>query len=406
MNILPQNAASPRLDLFQTLRRQGATVVNADPSASGAAQASHSPGTPTSTSNKTPDLIESYVGQRLRSALDGQDAKAASSAKPARFEDFSPAAVAGRIVDFVGQRLAKVEDADKRAALLDQARQGIEQGFADARDVLKGMGMLQGGVAQNIDDTYGRVMDGLDRLGRGGSADTVPTVTDPATATPMGQAAAASFAQVETNAVSLSIQTADGDRINFRFRGEQGAALTAFASQGRDGAESGASLVQYQSSDLGFSVEGDLDAGEQKAIAALVKDVQGLAGRFFNGDVQAAFQQAAKMGFDNQELAGFSLKLTQTVETRAVAAYQSTAATATAPAPSIQDAVSATADLRKLFQSAQASQVFADPGQALSDLFGGIAKAQGLTQQPETDPALQRVQDLLGQFTGSDYALS
>lgn len=38
---------------------------------------------------------------------------------------------------------------------------GIEQGFAEAKEILHGLGVLQGGIASNVDKTYELVQQGL-----------------------------------------------------------------------------------------------------------------------------------------------------------------------------------------------------------------------------------------------------
>lgn len=38
---------------------------------------------------------------------------------------------------------------------------GIDKGFAEARDILDGLGVLEGDIAANIDRTYSLVQDGL-----------------------------------------------------------------------------------------------------------------------------------------------------------------------------------------------------------------------------------------------------
>ncbi len=83
-------------------------------------------------------------------------------------EDYSPEKVAGRIIGFIEQRLHSEQaggaDTGKLQKLLDQARSGVEKGFAEARQILDGMGVLQGKVASDIDDTYQRIQDGFDSL--------------------------------------------------------------------------------------------------------------------------------------------------------------------------------------------------------------------------------------------------
>ena len=45
-----------------------------------------------------------------------------------------------------------------------QAREGVEKGFAEARKILDGMGMLKGRVAEDIDSTYDKIQAGLQGL--------------------------------------------------------------------------------------------------------------------------------------------------------------------------------------------------------------------------------------------------
>ena len=80
--------------------------------------------------------------------------------------------------------------------------------------------------------------------------------------------------------------------------------------------ENGQTDVQYRSVDatsshLSFQVEGSLDQEELEAIGSLLKDVDALADEFFDGDVQKAFYQASQLGYDDSEIAGYALKLTE-----------------------------------------------------------------------------------------------
>ena len=83
-------------------------------------------------------------------------------------EQFTPTRVAERVLGFIEQRLqreaADGADQEKLQGLLQQAREGIEQGFAEARKILDGLGVLQGKIATDIDETYARLQDGLQGL--------------------------------------------------------------------------------------------------------------------------------------------------------------------------------------------------------------------------------------------------
>ena len=82
--------------------------------------------------------------------------------------DFSPEATAERIVSFSTQLYSTYQEQhpemDGEEALtkfIDIISQGINQGFTEARDVLHGLNVLEGEIAENIDRTYELVQDGL-----------------------------------------------------------------------------------------------------------------------------------------------------------------------------------------------------------------------------------------------------
>ena len=82
--------------------------------------------------------------------------------------DVTPEATAGRIVSlstaFFGKYQDMHSDMSQEEALTsftDIISGGIDKGFAEARDILDGLGVLEGDIAANIDRTYSLVQDGL-----------------------------------------------------------------------------------------------------------------------------------------------------------------------------------------------------------------------------------------------------
>lgn len=82
--------------------------------------------------------------------------------------DVSPEATADRIVTLSTAFFARYQVAhpekDLATALTDFTALiggGIDQGFAEARDILDGLGVLEGDIASNIDKTYELVQAGL-----------------------------------------------------------------------------------------------------------------------------------------------------------------------------------------------------------------------------------------------------
>jgi hypothetical protein len=89
--------------------------------------------------------------------------------KNAMGQDNSPEGTAGRIVAlstgfyeaFANQRQG--QDPAKIAEEFTKViRGGVEQGFKEAREVLKGLQVLDGTIASNVDKTYDLVQKGLD----------------------------------------------------------------------------------------------------------------------------------------------------------------------------------------------------------------------------------------------------
>jgi hypothetical protein len=241
--------------------------------------------------------------------------------------DYSPDKVAGRILGFIEQRLQSEQaagaDTGKLQKLLDQAREGVEKGFGEARKILDGMGVLQGKVASDIDDTYQKIQNGFSDLSKRFSPDA---------ALVEGSSSIAAYserfaAQAET--FEMSVTTRDGDRLRISI-----AQASANWSQSGVVASSngnGSSMVaSSQSGSLQIagwqvSVEGELDDQERAALEKLFGQVQELSNKFYSGDLNGAFDRAMALEMDGEQLASMSLRLTQTTVRQATDAYSAVA---------------------------------------------------------------------------------
>lgn len=83
-------------------------------------------------------------------------------------EDTSPQATADRIVGFATnfyqafrEQNPELNDEDGLEQFMQEIGKGIDQGFADARDILTGLKKLEGKVADDIDETYSLIQKGL-----------------------------------------------------------------------------------------------------------------------------------------------------------------------------------------------------------------------------------------------------
>jgi len=241
--------------------------------------------------------------------------------------DYTPEKVAGRILGFIEQRLQSEQaagaDPSKLQGLLEQARSGVEKGFAEARKILDGMGVLQGKVASDIDDTYQKIQDGFSDLDKR---------FNPDAALVEGSTSIAAYrerfaAQAET--FDMEVTTRDGDRLRISI-----AQASASWSQSGVLASSNGSgssvLASSQSGSLQIgawqvSVEGELDDEERAALEKLFGQVQDLSNKFYAGDLSGAFDRAMALDMDSEQLASMSLRLTQTTVRQATDAYSAVA---------------------------------------------------------------------------------
>ncbi|MBQ38810.1 MAG: DUF5610 domain-containing protein [Candidatus Latescibacteria bacterium] len=120
--------------------------------------------------NYAQQVLETELGQSFASALKdaGIEGQALEDVLTGAI-DVSPEATAKRIVDFAtsffGAFQANHAD-DEGSVQIDGFSQlikdAVEEGFAQSRDVLEGIGKISGQVSDDIDETYHLVMGGID----------------------------------------------------------------------------------------------------------------------------------------------------------------------------------------------------------------------------------------------------
>jgi hypothetical protein len=112
------------------------------------------------------NVLRVRMEQRLQQAMGSQPKPSSASDKyAAQAQPPTAADVAGTILGFVQNRLQEEADAgadvERLADLLSQARAGIEQGYAEAREQIQALGMMNDTLAAEIDDGFNRIQDGL-----------------------------------------------------------------------------------------------------------------------------------------------------------------------------------------------------------------------------------------------------
>ncbi|HED33589.1 MAG TPA: hypothetical protein ENJ08_05120 [Gammaproteobacteria bacterium] len=235
--------------------------------------------------------------------------------------DFSPQAVADRITGFIDTSVQRRAGSEiEIQSMLQQAKEGIEQGINEARDILESSGELSAEVEQQLNETESLVFQGLDKLER-------TLIQPPAQATDstgVSESGQVSSQFQQTRKAAIEIVTRDGDRVAVSYSAfTQSASSQQFSLD--DSAFSFSSRQQTRSAvAFQFSVEGELDAEERDSINDLLKDIGDIAGQFFQGDVQAAFNASLELGFDGDALKSFSLDFQQATRVQVTQAYQRT----------------------------------------------------------------------------------
>ena len=120
--------------------------------------------------------------------------------------------------------------------------------------------------------------------------------------------------------MSLSLTTKEGDRVQVDFRQlyaeYQSYQHQQAAMEGPKGARYFESTELMEATAFeerfGFSVQGDLNEAELKAVFEVFDQVNELANQFFDGNIEEAFKQAQEMDVDFGQLRNVSLELQKT----------------------------------------------------------------------------------------------
>ena len=360
-----------------------------------------------------------YVSISKSLSLEGHSfnaaASQASSTDPAvePSEDnplgFDYKAVAKNVLGFVTGRIRQAQaeggDDEKLQNMLEQAKKGIEQGFGEARKELSGMGMLSEDLGKGIDKSYAMIQEGLAKFEQelfGPTAD----ATQVSASVAVMQASAAT-----RNQGSLELTTKEGDRVVLQFddaqqwRMQQGTAqlnrkaLGAYAEVGGGGQTAGAGrsdslmvssseFLYSHTASFSFSVQGDLNPNELKAISSLVQQMGSLSDRFFSGDLQGAFDMAQQFQLDDTQLASMSLDLKQQ-QTRAWSGALAQTTQTEAPAPVTPSPVEGGTLPLADKAPAVAEEVLAPLADYLQQLQEMMVQANSLFE-PEQQSALSR----------------
>ncbi len=292
------------------------------------------------------------------------------------------------ILSFIEQRLLlDIEAGATEEELLSRIEAGIEgfqRGFNEAKEQLQGMGLLSPEIADDIGDTYALVMAGADEL-RSKYASSLYERPEPAIQ-PLEVAAPSvgRYGYAEAKTFDFALTTEDGDKVVIR-------------ASARDILAMNGSGAQYHNQGrFQLQVQGELDEQELAAINELLGDVTDLAGDFYEGDLDGAFEAALALDYDESEIAGFALQLTRTEVQRASHAYQSVLPTpvnestgeSSSTAPNFSQQLRPVGEfMRGLLEALGKLSSYQQPEQALV----GLSEQVAASEQPEgADAQAQR----------------
>jgi len=246
--------------------------------------------------------------------------------QPIKSSDFSPQAVAKRILGFIKGAVIGASQQGQEAGKekLEQAWRGVEKGFKEAKEILQSLEIFNGGIQDNANKTYDLLQEGLNELENQlneGVLEAAGFANQGVNQLSYGSQAA----YTRSESFSLQINTKDGDQVTINVSRENSASSRELYAKNKDGETYQKENTSDARAGLSYQVQGQLDEQELAAINDFVGEVKGVADEFFQGDVQGALHQGLDLGYDESKIASFSLDLHQEETRRFTEVYREVA---------------------------------------------------------------------------------
>ncbi len=192
----------------------------------------------------------------------------------------------------------------------------------------------------------------------------------------MTEIAFQSYASRTSHLADIEVRTQEGDIVTISLN-----ELSENSQSELQGKQGNSSLSAYSesssySSSFSLSIEGDLNEDELKSINDLIKKMTKVSDKFFDGNIAGAFKHASKIGFNTEQIAGFSMDLNRERSVQAISAYQQT----TRPEEHIntdllEQANEFLAETKDFLSDANAMLDFLEqPKKGFDDLFSGVGQ--------------------------------
>jgi hypothetical protein len=118
---------------------------------------------------------------------------------------------------------------------------------------------------------------------------------------------------------SFELTTLDGDNISINASN-----TSVYYGEYQSGEQTNSSFVEGLKDKSGFAIDvvGELDEDEVRAIEDLLDQIMSLSDEFYNGDIYKAYEAALDLGYDQNEIASYALRLHQVEQYKVAASYQ------------------------------------------------------------------------------------
>ncbi|MFT4746847.1 MAG: hypothetical protein ACI8XG_000924 [Congregibacter sp.] len=354
--------------------------------------------------------------------------------------------IAKNVLNFIGGAVRNAQgkgaDEETLSNLFDQATSGVLKGIKMAKDDLSGM--MNEEIENGINRSQNLIEQGIAKL----KEEIFGTVLDSQLASSNSQLVSQSADYEKSQSDELQVVTKDGDKVkivfenveqfelNRRGREEQVQPITLDpavisplpsldnpndtdaqpsiqqlpienieaqpgiqplpietneAHASNVGSEIRKENYEYfQASTLSFSVRGELDEDELRAIGKLVANANDLADEFFNGDVEKSFDQALKLGFDDQELTGFALQLIRQDKVPVIQTYESVAHFKDDITDTVREVKPVAHYLDKMLDLVEESKQKLQEGNSFDNLLNDLINQMGEVHTPDLIQALNR----------------
>lgn len=224
-------------------------------------------------------------------------------------EGNTPGQVAGSVLNEI-RKLAATD-----ATVIGPARDGVDAGLHDAAELLSARSDLPPAVDDDLHTSRSLLESGLADL----DAQTAPPGGTTAVGVRLEQVTASRSAVIH-------IETRDGDTIAITLNASSSYSTAALAGSQDNVRIEASSASSTRSFHLEYTVEGDIDKREQRAIDRLLKRIGRIADKFFDGRIDKALRKLGTLKIDTRELAGLSVQLSASTTVRIAEAYRVTVA--------------------------------------------------------------------------------